>query len=141
MEVRYHPGPDVLHVRFATAKSVESEEVQEGFILSFDESDKVVSLEVLNASRRVNLELIERDPAVVVPEGQSPEKLYTDKELAEEVGLSKRGLSMVVEKMRSSGQKVGLRDDLAVFTAEDLRNVRQWRNEHPRGAPPKLSRA
>lgn len=52
MRFDYDPEVDALYLRQAESKVLESEEVQPGIILDFDESGNVVGVEVLNASKR-----------------------------------------------------------------------------------------
>jgi uncharacterized protein YuzE len=52
MRFDYDPEVDALYLRLAESKVLESEEVQPGIILDFDESGNVVGVEVLNASKR-----------------------------------------------------------------------------------------
>lgn len=57
MNIEYDPEVDALYVRLANNKIIESEQIQPGIILDFDEAGHVVGLEVLNASKR------EKEPA------------------------------------------------------------------------------
>lgn len=52
MKFDYDPTVDALYVTLSEAEVIESEEVQPGIILDFDDAGKVVGVEVLNASRR-----------------------------------------------------------------------------------------
>lgn len=52
MNIEYDPAVDALYVRLTDGRIIESEEVQPGIVLDFDEAGKVVSVEVLNASKR-----------------------------------------------------------------------------------------
>jgi uncharacterized protein YuzE len=52
MKFDYDPKIDALYIRLSDTKIVESEEVQPGIVLDFDDSGKVVGVEVLNASAR-----------------------------------------------------------------------------------------
>lgn len=51
MKIEYDPTVDALYVRLGENKIVESEEVQPGVILDFDESGNVVGVEILSASK------------------------------------------------------------------------------------------
>jgi len=53
MNVRYDPEVDVLRIILNDSPIEESDESKPGVILDYDKSGKVVSLEVLNASARV----------------------------------------------------------------------------------------
>lgn len=52
MKIEYDPAVDALYVRLGEQTIVESEQVQPGVILDFDESGKVVGVEILSASKR-----------------------------------------------------------------------------------------
>ena len=52
MKFDYDPTVDALYVKLSESAVIESEEVQPGIILDFDDAGKVVGIEVLNASRR-----------------------------------------------------------------------------------------
>ena len=55
MRVRYDGGTDTLTVIFADSPVVESDEDKPGTILNYDASGNLVSIEILDASRRVGL--------------------------------------------------------------------------------------
>jgi uncharacterized protein YuzE len=52
MKIEYDPEVDALYVRLTESKVIESEQVQPGIILDFDEAGKVVGVEVLSVSKR-----------------------------------------------------------------------------------------
>ena len=52
MNIEYDPAVDALYVRLRDRIIIESEEVQPGIVLDFDEGGQVVGVEVLNASKR-----------------------------------------------------------------------------------------
>ncbi|MBW7900759.1 MAG: DUF2283 domain-containing protein [Rhodocyclaceae bacterium] len=52
MKFEYDPSADALYVRLGKAKILESEQVQPGIILDFNEAGKVVGIEVLSVSER-----------------------------------------------------------------------------------------
>lgn len=51
MKIEYAPAADALYVRLDETKIIESEQVQPGVILDFDESGKVVGVEILSVSQ------------------------------------------------------------------------------------------
>jgi uncharacterized protein YuzE len=53
MKVTYDPDTDTLTVVFRRAVIVESDEEKPGMILDYDEKGEIVSVEILDASHRV----------------------------------------------------------------------------------------
>ena len=53
MKTTYDPRTDTLTIRLGTAPVVESDEDKPGVILDYDADGNLVSIEVLDASRRV----------------------------------------------------------------------------------------
>lgn len=51
MKVMYDPETDTLNLILRDAKIEESDEVREGVIVDYDKQGKVVSIEILNASK------------------------------------------------------------------------------------------
>lgn len=64
MKVNYDARTDTLTVTFRDAAIVESDEEKPGVILDYDEAGNIVSIEVLDASSRVE------EPGVVTLETQ-----------------------------------------------------------------------
>jgi len=56
MRIRVDKGNDSLYFRLDENRIVESEEVQPGVILDFDENDQVVGVEFLRISSRASQE-------------------------------------------------------------------------------------
>ncbi len=52
MKFEYDPSTDALYVRLSEAKIIESEQVQPGIVLDFDEAGEVAGIEVLSVSKR-----------------------------------------------------------------------------------------
>ncbi len=52
MKIEYDPEVDALYVRLNENKVIESEQVQPGIVLDFDEAGTVVGVEVLSVSKR-----------------------------------------------------------------------------------------
>lgn len=64
MKLSVDKGADALYLRFDDSPIAESEEIREGVILDFNESDEVVGIELHNLSERsprLNLNLLQFD--------------------------------------------------------------------------------
>ena len=59
MTFRYDREMDMLVIVFRDKPSVESEEIAQGLVLDFDEEGNVVSMEIEDASKRVDLSKLE----------------------------------------------------------------------------------
>ena len=55
MKVRFDENADALYLRLDESRIVESEEVQPGIVLDFDEHNQVVGIEILRVKERVPL--------------------------------------------------------------------------------------
>lgn len=55
MKVHFDEAADAVYLRLATSKIVESEEVQPGIVLDFDENNQVVGIEILGVKKRIPL--------------------------------------------------------------------------------------
>lgn len=55
MRIKVDKEADALYFRLDENKIVESEEVQPGVVLDFDDSNQVVGFEILNVSKRTSL--------------------------------------------------------------------------------------
>jgi uncharacterized protein YuzE len=143
MELRFYPTLDVLNIKLSNAKSIESEEIREGFVFDFDAVGRLVRIEVEDASERVNLELIRKDPQAVVDEIYTEGEIFTVAELAEKIGIGVQALQMTLQAMRAAGLKVGIRPDVSgtMYSEKDLSAVEKWREEHLRGIPRKRKAA
>jgi len=59
MIFEYHADTDMLYIRLTQGISVESEEVAPGVVLDFDEDNRVIGLEIEDASKFINLTRLE----------------------------------------------------------------------------------
>jgi uncharacterized protein YuzE len=71
MKVNYHPETDSLYIDLSEQPSVESREISEGVVLDYDESGKLVGIDIDNASRKVELQrfIVSRIPVPVETAG------------------------------------------------------------------------
>jgi len=53
MRVRYDKKADTLFIRFLDQPSVESEMIEPGVIVDYSEDNRIVALEILNISQRI----------------------------------------------------------------------------------------
>ena len=51
MKVKYDPETDTMNFIFSDSKIKESDEMKEGVIVDYDNSGKIVSIEILDASK------------------------------------------------------------------------------------------
>ena len=59
MIFQYYPDTDMLHIRFVHGISTESEEVAPGVVLDFDEQNRVIGVEIEDASKLIDLSRLE----------------------------------------------------------------------------------
>ncbi|MCK6622459.1 MAG: DUF2283 domain-containing protein [Calditrichaceae bacterium] len=59
MFFKYDPDTDMLYIELSNAASVESEEVAPGVVLDFDEQNRLVGIEIEDASKLLDLSKLE----------------------------------------------------------------------------------
>ena len=59
MVFEYYSDTDMLHIKLAEGITVESEEVAPGLVLDFDEDNRIIGIEVEDASKTVDLSRLE----------------------------------------------------------------------------------
>ncbi|MDH7487029.1 MAG: DUF2283 domain-containing protein [Anaerolineae bacterium] len=59
MVFQYYPDGDMLYIKLASGVSVESEEVAPGIVFDFDEHNRVIGIEIEDASTFVDLSRLE----------------------------------------------------------------------------------
>jgi uncharacterized protein YuzE len=71
MKVNYHPETDSLYIDLSEQPSVESREISEGVVLDYDESGKLVGIDINNASSKAELQrfVVSRIPVPVETAG------------------------------------------------------------------------
>lgn len=53
MKLEYDPEVDAMYVRFSAGSIIESEEIAPGIVFDFDASGRIVSLEILDARKKL----------------------------------------------------------------------------------------
>jgi len=59
MIFQYYPDTDMLYIGLADGTSVESEEVAPGIVLDFDEQNRMIGVEIEDASKLIDLSRLE----------------------------------------------------------------------------------
>jgi uncharacterized protein YuzE len=59
MVFQYYPDTDMLYIKLADGVSTESEEVAPGVVLDFDERNRVIAIEIEDASKFIDLSRLE----------------------------------------------------------------------------------
>jgi len=59
MLFEYHPDSDMLYIKLADGASTESEEIAPGVVLDFDASNRVLGVEIEDASKFIDLSRLE----------------------------------------------------------------------------------
>jgi uncharacterized protein YuzE len=66
MIFQYYPDTDMLYIQLVSGVSTESEEVAPGVVLDFDESDRLVGIEIEDASTFIDLSRLEMSALPIV---------------------------------------------------------------------------
>jgi uncharacterized protein YuzE len=56
MKINYYPETDSFYIRFSDQESAESLEISEGVVVNYDETGKLVGMNIDNATHKVKLE-------------------------------------------------------------------------------------
>lgn len=59
MKLHYYPETDSLYIELKSAPGAEAQEIVEGLVVDFDENGDVVGLDIDNASKKLDLSVIE----------------------------------------------------------------------------------
>jgi uncharacterized protein YuzE len=59
MVFEYYPDSDMLYIKLADGRSTESEEIAPGVVLDFDERNRVIGVEIEDASKFIDLSRLE----------------------------------------------------------------------------------
>jgi len=66
MVFQYYSDTDMLYIKFADGISTESEEVAPGIVLDFDEHNRIIGIEIEDASNLIDLSRLELKSLPVV---------------------------------------------------------------------------
>ena len=66
MKITYDPEVDAMNIKFQSGKYYISKEIAEGIIIDYTKEGKVISIEILDASKRMPIKSI-RDITVAMP--------------------------------------------------------------------------
>ena len=66
MVFRYFTEEDMLYIELVAAVTTESEEVAPGVVLDFDKTNRVIGIEIEDASKAINLERLELSALPIV---------------------------------------------------------------------------
>ncbi len=136
MKTTYYKDADQLKIWLTHGPATGGgEDVAEGITLFYDDQDRIVGIEINQASQRADMSVIARDPDHV-KSGLQTGMIYTVPALADELGLAPRTLRRTIETMRATGQEVGLQqapNAAIVLTEDDKAHIEQWRADHPWG--------
>ncbi len=59
MIFEYYPDTDMLYIRLREGVSVESEEIAPDIVVDYDEQNRVIGIEIENASKHIDMTKIE----------------------------------------------------------------------------------
>ena len=59
MMVQYYPNTDMLYIKLAEGSSTDSDEVAPGIVLDMDERNRVIGVEIEDASKLMDLSQLE----------------------------------------------------------------------------------
>lgn len=141
MKAEYFPDGDMLYIALSDTPSMDGQEIKEGFVFYFDEDQRVVAIEVDEASKRVDLSKIKSDPSQIATDPDGEVLTYTPSMVAEQLGVTNRAITNTVRAMGAAGIEVGrpaneLHDNSPILLTEgEVEEIKQWRKAHPRGRP------
>jgi uncharacterized protein YuzE len=143
----YYPASDMLVITLREVPATGGgEDATEGVVFSYDNQDRLVLIEIDQASKRVDLTDIQADPGNLVDDAGGPVIRYTVSELARQWKIPPRTLQQTIQVMKAAGVDVGRKwgpipNAPIVLSAEEAEKIKQWRQEHRRGRPAKKKAA
>jgi hypothetical protein len=141
--LRYYPDSDMLVIALRDAPaSGGGEDGAEGVVFSYDDQDRLVFIEIDEASKRVDLTDILAAPENIVDDSGGPVTIYTVSELARQWDITPRALQKTLQAMSAAGIPVGRKHEKIpnapiLLYPTDIDQIEQWRASHQRGRPKK----
>lgn len=126
MQITYDPDVDILVVDLGDlAKSVGAEEIAPGVFLDRDEHDTVLSIEVMNASKRYDKDSLAQHP----PNYEEPMALVA---AAHMLSTTPQALQKAIVRGRLRGVKVGKTWTTSIAAVTEYINSRSLRGRRPK---------
>ena len=120
---------DLLRIQFSTDDDIdESIEVLDCVVVSFDALDKIVAIEVKNASQNTILDGFDGEQPVLVDNSTPAREVYTIGELAAKFRISPRALQKSIQKCDTTD------------TTSASEAAQPWARERPSCRSPMLNR-
>ena len=139
MSIHYFPDSDMLAINLSSAPAKGGvSEVVEGILFSYDEEDRLVSIEIDAARKRVDLKDITANPPQIVDDSDGPIIVYTVSELAKKWDVVPRTIQKTIQAMAEVGIEVGKKQGPTypiLLSKSDADEIRKWREKHTRGRP------
>ena len=144
MKVRYYPKSDMLVIALREMPATGGgEDVAEGVTFSYDHRDRLVLIEIEDASQRVDLADIKGTPANIADDADDPVTSYTVSELARELGMGPRAIQKTIQSMAEAGIQVGRRLGPTypiILSEKEAARIKEWRAEHRPGRPAEVQK-
>ena len=141
MKTQYYPEDDVLTIDLTDGPAAGGgEEVKEGILLFYDDRDRLVSIEIEAASKRVDLSHFNAMHPDIAEEDKGVQELLTISQLAERWSIDSRTLRKTIQSMAKAGVEVGNRmgsTNPILLTESDVAHINEWRSAHRPGRPAK----
>jgi uncharacterized protein YuzE len=139
MKVRYYPKSDMLAIALREVPATGGgEDVAEGVTFSYDHRDRLVLIEIEDASQRVDLAEIKGNPANIADDSGGPITSCTVSELARELGVGPRITQKTIQSMAGAGIQVGRRLGPSypiILPEKEAARIVVWRAAHRPGRP------
>jgi uncharacterized protein YuzE len=139
MKIQYFSGSDMLTIDLSDAPATGgSVDAAEGILFEYDDQDRLVGIEISDASERVDMTDIKKTPDIIINDSTEPIISYTVTALAEEWEVSTSSIQKTIQAMRKAGPEVGKQHGPTfpiILYEGDVTAIEQWREAHPQGRP------